>query len=127
MIPRRWSSRSLIVLVTLVFTGLCALPYLTAAARTHPGHTFTGLLVNPYDQHYYLAPERSAAEHLSRSNRFTAEKGAPGPVSRLYPLMGQVGAATNASAIFLYHLPRILSSLALPLLLMLLMRLAFPG
>jgi hypothetical protein len=118
---------SRLIVVALIFAALCQFPYLAATARHREGQTFTSLLVNPYDQHYYLAAQRSAAEHLLRANRFTAEPAAPGPVSRLYPLMGRIGAVTKAPAALLYHLPRVLSSLALPLLLMVLMHLCFPG
>jgi hypothetical protein len=120
------TKRYVVTGVALLFAALCQLPYLAAMAREPEGQTFTSLLVNPYDQHYYLAAQRSATENL-RSNRFTAEPAAPGPVSRLYPLIGHIGAVFKAPATLLYHLPRILSSLALPFLLLVLMRLCFPG
>lgn len=117
--------RAALAVITVVFCLLCAVPYLVAAARTPAGTRFAGLLYTDYDQQYYLASQRSAAEDL-RPNRFSSEPNAPGPVAPLYPLIGRVGGWTGITPIGLYHAARIVAAAALPTFIYVLMALFFP-
>lgn len=118
--------RVFVLVVTVVFTLACAAPYVLAGWRAPPGTRFTGVLYNHFDQGYYRAAQRSAAHALPNRNRFTAEPGAPGPVSPLYPLLGRIQRTTGLPAVVVYHLPRVLAAAVLPLLLLHLFQLCFP-
>jgi hypothetical protein len=111
----------------LAFALFCSLPYAIAAQRTGPSERFTGLLLHSYDQHYYLAAQRSAAENLSRANRFTSEKGAPGPVASLYPMMGRLQSVTHLPKLLVYHAPRFTAAILLPISIFLLLQACFPN
>jgi hypothetical protein len=124
--PRPPRIRAALAAITLVFALVGAVPYLIGTVRTPPGSRFTGLVYNDYDQEYYLAAQRSAAENLP-ANRFSTERRAPGPVAELYPLIGRIGGWIGLPPLVLYHGIRILASLALPGLVYVLMRLCFPG
>ena len=117
--------RAALAVITLGFCLLCAVPYLVAAVRTPAGTRFAGLLYTDYDQQYYLASQRSAAEDL-RPNRFSSEPKAPGPVAPLYPLIGRVGGWTGLAPIGLYHATRVGAAAALPIFIYVLMALCFP-
>lgn len=118
--------RPFLVVVTLAFATLCSVPYLVAALGTPPGAKFSGVLLNPFDQNYYQAAQRSAAEDLPRRNRFTSESGAPGPVALLYPLMGELQAALRVPPVAAYHLPRLLALAAFPTVLWHFFHVCFP-
>lgn len=119
--------RSAVLVVTLVFSTVCAVPYLLATWRTPPGSEFSGVLLNHFDQNYYQAAQRSRAEDLPRGNRFTSEPDAPGPVSPLYPLLGELQRRTGLPPSVAYHLPRLAAVAALPALLAAFFSLCFPG
>ena len=122
----RLGERGFVLAVTVVFAVLCALPYGLAHLATPPGWTFSSLLINDFDQTFYLAAQRSAADDLPARNRFTSEPGAPGPVSPLYPFLGEVEEVTHLPGTLVYHLPRLVAGVALPLLLAWFYRLCFP-
>ncbi|MGI8685587.1 MAG: hypothetical protein ACR2MO_10960 [Acidimicrobiales bacterium] len=113
--------------MTVAFCALCSVPYGVAALRAPSGARFTGLLLNHFDQDYYRAAQRSTAEALPHANRFTSEAGAPGPGPPLYPLLGRVQRLTGLPPAVVYHLPRVLATVALPILLVHLYSLCFPG
>ncbi|HEX2701095.1 MAG TPA: hypothetical protein VHM89_12910 [Acidimicrobiales bacterium] len=119
--------RAFLLVVTAVFCVLCVVPYAVAAGRTPAHENFSGLLLNAFDQNYYRAAQRSAAEALTQANRFTTEIEAPERVPHLYPLLGRVQRTTGAPSILVYHLPRVLAALVLPGLLFYLFALCFPG
>lgn len=113
--PSRPRRRLLLVVVAMLLVS--TVPYGVAHERTPAGTTYTGLLLKPFDQYYYLAAERSAAENLERANRFTAEEDAAGPIAPLYRALGELAGHFELPLVAAYHLPRILAGLALPLLL----------
>ncbi len=123
--PRPTRPRAVLAVITLAFCLLGAMPYVVAAVRAPAGTRFAGLLYTDYDQEYYLASQRSAAEDL-RPNRFSSEPNAPGPVAPLYPLIGRVGGWTGISPIGLYHAARVAAAAALPTFIYALMALCFP-
>ncbi len=118
--------RATLALVTVAFALLCAVPYAIGAGRAPGEARFTGLVYNDYDQEYYLAAQRSAAEGL-RANRFSSEPDAPGPVAELYPLLGRIGAWTGIGPVTLYHAARVAAVVLLPVLVYVLMGLCFSG
>lgn len=103
--------------VTIVFALLTAAPYALAVWRAPDGYRFNGVLLNHFDQNYYQAAQRSTAHDLPQRNRFTTEPGAPGPISPLYPLSGSIQRLTGIPATAVYHFPRVMATLILPLLL----------
>ena len=107
---------AVLLAVVVAFLTLTAVPYLLAAVRSPDSAHFTSLLYNPYDQSWYLTTQRSAAERLERANRSTTELNAPALVAPLYPAGGLITRLTGWSHMFVYHLPRVLAALALPLL-----------
>jgi hypothetical protein len=125
-VPPPTRVRAALAAITLAFCLLGAVPYVIGAVRTPSGSRFTGLVYNDYDQEYYLASQRSAAEGL-RSNRFSSEPHAPGPVAELYPLIGRIGSWTGIPPVVLYHAARVAAGVALPTVVFVLMALCFPN
>ena len=112
----RAADRRFLLGLVLGFCALTALPTVVATVRTPPSQRFTGLVTHPYDQAYYVASERGAATDATRTNRFTSELGAPGPISPLYPALGQAERALGLRPTSLFHLPQLLGAPLLVLL-----------
>lgn len=120
-------SRRFVVVVTVVFLGACTAPYVLAWTSTPQDRTFSGILLNNYDQYYYLAAQRSRAELLEERNRFTTEPGTPAPGPPIYPLLGELQRRTGLPTLAAYHLPRVAAAAAFPALVAWLFGLCFPG
>jgi hypothetical protein len=99
---------------SLVILAAGCLPYLVAWAATPAAHQFTGLLVNPFDGHSYLAKMRQGWEgnwlfHLT----YTPEPHAGAALYLLYLGLGHIARLAGLPLAVVYHAARVLAGLAL--------------
>ena len=118
--------RAVLGLLTAVFAVVTSLPYWIAHERAPETARPTGLALNSFDQYYYVARIRSAANDL-KANRFTSEPDAPGPIAPMYSFVGEVAGRSPLSEIAAYHAFRVLAAAVLPLTLFTLFRRCFQG
>jgi hypothetical protein len=115
-----------IAALTIAFALLSLVPYGVSALRTPPRSRFTGLMTLPADQMWDLAAQRDVAHGLGQANRYTTERHAPALVSPLYPALGAVQRFSHLPQNLVYHLPRLIIVLALPVITLWFFGLCFP-
>ncbi len=103
-----------VLIVALLVVGIAALPYLLSWLITPVGKVYTGLLVNPFDGHSYLAKMRqgAAGQWLFRLP-FTSEPQRGAFVYEYYLFLGHVSALSGLPLIVTYHIARSLTGLFL--------------
>lgn len=100
--------------LALLTALLTAVPYLAALALTEPGTQFSGFLLNPQDGFSYLAKMRQGTALPFEFSLPYATQPGPGATLFVYHLaLGWLGALIAVSPLWLYHLARLLGTLAM--------------
>ncbi len=100
--------------VTLVLLACSSLPYLVAWAATPENAHFTGLLVNPFDGHSYIAKMRQGLDGSFRFRlAFTPEPQTGAYLFLLHLALGHLARWTRLPLIAVYHAARLLTSATL--------------
>ncbi|MEW6718659.1 MAG: hypothetical protein AB1345_14305 [Chloroflexota bacterium] len=108
------TGRWFIAAVGVVLLLLITIPYLYAATRTDENYVFGGLLQNPVDGNTYLAKMFQGWQGAWRFHLpYTAEPGEGAYLFLYYLFLGHVSRWTGLSLILVYHLARLLGTLAL--------------
>ncbi len=103
-----------VALVTLALVIVSSLPYLVAWAATPERARFTGLLVNPFDGHSYIAKMRQGLDGSWRFRlAFTPEPQEGAYLFLLHLALGHLTRWTRLPLIWVYHGARVLANVGL--------------
>lgn len=99
---------------SLTILVLSCLPYFIALWAAPEGWQFAGILVNPLDGHSYMAKmQQGAAGYWLFHLTYTPEPHPGVLIFTFYLALGHVAALVGAPKIVIFHLARLLASLAL--------------